>query len=70
MEYDVEKISNKIARKNAIKTILKKITCTILIIVAAINLVLLYYNFKGEETPNVFGLYFFNIISRKYGAYT
>lgn len=63
MEYNVEKISSKIARKNAINKIIKKIVCTLLIIVAIINLVLLYYNFKGEESPNVFGLYFFNIVS-------
>ena len=68
LEYDVEKISSKIAKKNAIRKIMKKIVCTLLLIVAIINAILLYYNLKGEETPNVFGLYFFNIISRKYGT--
>lgn len=63
MEYDVEKISNKIARKNAIKKFFKKVICTILIIAAIVNIVLLYYNLKGEKKPNVFGLYFFNIVS-------
>lgn len=68
MEYDVEKISSKIAKKNAINKVIKKIVCALLIIVAIINIILLYYNLKGEESPNVFGLYFFNIVSRKYAA--
>ena len=64
MEYDIDKISSKIARKNAVNKILKKILCILLIIVAIINVILLYYSSKGEENPDVFGLYFFNIISR------
>ena len=66
LEYDVEKISSKIAKKNAINKIVKKVICTLLIIIAIINVILLYYNLKGEKSPNVFGLYFFNIVSRKY----
>lgn len=63
MEYNVEKISHKIAKKNAINKIIKKVICVLLILTAIINAILLYYNLKGEKTPNVFGLYFFNIIS-------
>lgn len=68
MEYNLEKISSKIEKRNARKKVFKKIISAILIIVAIINIVLLYYNVKGIETPNIFGLYFFNIISRKYGT--
>ena len=39
-------------------------TSAILIIVAIINIILLYCKFKGEEAPNVMGLQFFNIVSR------
>ena len=69
MEYDLEKLSAKIGRKNAIKKILKKVFTTFLIIVGIINLVLLGYNIKGEESPNIFGIRFFNIVSRKYATY-
>lgn len=63
MEYDLEKISSKIERKKTIKKVLKKIISILLIIVAVINIILLYYKVKGEDVPNVFGLYFFNIVS-------
>ena len=68
MEYDLEKLSNKIGRKNAIKKVLKKIFTIFLLILALINVILLGYSIKGEKSPNVFGLYFFNIVSRKYGT--
>ena len=68
MEYNLEKISNKIARKNAIIKTVRKIIVALLIIIAIINSVLLYYNLKGEEKPNILGLYFFNIVSRKYAT--
>lgn len=68
MEYDVEKLSAKIGRKNAIKRILKKIFTTFLIIVGIINIVLLGYNIKGEESPNLLGIHFFNIVSRKHAT--
>ncbi len=69
MEYDLEKLSSKIGRKNAIKKVLKKIFTIFLLILALINMILLGYSIKGEESPNVFGLYFFNIVSRKYGTH-
>ena len=68
MEYNLEKISHKIARKNAILKIFKKIVIALLIIIAIINVILLYYNLKGEKSPNIIGLYFFNIVSRKYAT--
>lgn len=64
MKYDVKKISNQISRKNAIK----KIFSALLIIIAIINMILLFYKLKGEEAPNLLGLRFFNIISRKYAT--
>ena len=63
MEYDLEKISSKIERQKRVKKILKRIISIILIIIAIINIITLYYQFKGEESPNVFGIYFFNIVS-------
>ena len=63
MEYDVEKISSKIGRKNAIKKVLKKVFTSFLIIIAVINVVLLCYTFNGNNSPNIFGIYFFNIVS-------
>lgn len=63
MEYDVEKLSTKIERQKRIKKLLKRIISIILIIIAIINIILLYYKLKGEESPNIFGIYFFNIIS-------
>ena len=63
MEYDLEKISGKIGRRNAIKKFFKKILTFILIIVAIINITLLCYTLKGEKNPSIFGIQFFNIIS-------
>ena len=68
LKYDVEKISNQIGRKNAIKKIFKKIFSAVLIIIAIINIILLSYKIKGEEAPNIMGLRFFNIVSRKYAT--
>ena len=68
LKYDLEKISNQIGRRNAIKKFFKKIFSAILIIVAIINIILLYYKFKGEEAPNIMGLRFFNIVSRQYAT--
>ena len=63
MEYDLEKISNNIERKNALKKTLKKIFFTFLIIIAIINIIFLYNTSKGVESPSIFGIYFFNIVS-------
>lgn len=63
MEYDLEKISSKIGRRNAIKKFFKKILTFILIIVAIINITLLYYTLNGEKNPSIFGIRFFNIVS-------
>ena len=63
MQYDLEKISNKIERQHKIKSFLKKVFSTALIIIAIINIIFLYYNFNGEKEPNIFGIYFFNIVS-------
>ena len=63
MEYDLDKITAKIGRKKIINKIIKRIIVILLVLIFIINANLLYYNLKGEKTPRIFGLYFFNIIS-------
>lgn len=63
MEYDLEKISSRLRRRNAIKKFFKKILTFILIIVAIINITLLLFTLKGEKNPSILGVRFFNIIS-------
>lgn len=63
LEYNIGKLSAKIERRNTIKKVILNIISAILIVVAIINIILLYYNLKGDKAPNVLGIYFFNIIS-------
>lgn len=58
MEYDVEKISNKIKSKRMTKKIFKYIILNVLIILFVINLILSY-----EENTHILGIYMFNIVS-------
>lgn len=58
MEYDVEKISQKINHKMMTKRIFKYIILTSLIVLFIINLILSF-----EENTHIFGIYVFNIIS-------
>lgn len=58
MEYDVEKISNKIRNKRIKHKIFKYIILNILIILFIINLILSF-----EEDTHILGFYVFNIIS-------
>lgn len=58
MEYDVEKISNKIRNKSIKHKIFKYIILNILIILFIINLILSF-----EEDTHILGFYVFNIIS-------
>jgi len=58
LEYDIEKISNKIKSKRMTKKIFKYIILNILIILFIINLILSF-----EEDTHIFGIYMFNIIS-------
>lgn len=58
MEYDVEKISNKIRNKRIKHKIFKYIILNILIILFIINLILSF-----EEDTHILGVYVFNIIS-------
>lgn len=58
MEYDVEKISNKIRNRMVTKKILKYIILNILIILFVINLILSF-----EEDTHILGMYMFNIVS-------
>ena len=64
MEYDLDKLSAKIGRKKAIGKIFKRIISILLIFICFINIILLYYNLEGDKAPNLFGMYFFNIVSR------
>lgn len=58
MEYDVEKISNKIKNRKITKKILKIITLNVLMILFIINLILSF-----EENTHILGIYMFNIVS-------
>lgn len=58
MEYDVEKISNKIRNKRIKHKIFKYIILNILIILFIINLILSF-----EEDTHILGFYVFNIVS-------
>ena len=58
MEYDVEKISNKIRNKRIKHNIFKYIILNILIILFIINLILSF-----EEDTHILGFYVFNIVS-------
>ena len=58
MEYDVEKISNRIKNKMMTKKIFKYIILNILIILFIINLILSF-----EENMHILGIYMFNIVS-------
>lgn len=58
MEYDVEKISNKIKSKRMTKKVFKYIILNVLIILFVINLILSY-----EENTHILGIYMFNIVS-------
>lgn len=58
MEYDVEKISQKINHKMMTKKIFKYIILTSLIVLFIINLILSF-----EENTHIWGIYMFNIVS-------
>ncbi len=58
LEYDVEKISNKIKHKKRKKKIVKFVILIILIILFIVNIILAI-----EERTHIFGIYMFNIIS-------
>jgi len=58
LEYDVEKISNKIRNKRVTKKIFKYIILSVLIILFVINLI-----FSYEENTHILGIYMFNIVS-------
>ena len=58
MEYDLEKISNRIKNKTMTKKIFKYIILSILIILFIFNLILSF-----EENTHLFGFYVFNIVS-------
>lgn len=58
MEYDVEKISQKINHKMMTKKIFKYIILTSLIVLFIINLILSF-----EENTHILGIYMFNIVS-------
>ena len=58
MEYDIEKLSNKIRKKKRTKRIFKIIILVCLIILFLINLILSF-----EEHTHILGIYMFNIVS-------
>ena len=58
MEYDIEKISNKINHKKVTKKIFKYIILNVLVILFIINLILSF-----EENTHILGIYMFNIVS-------
>lgn len=58
MEYDVEKISNKIKHKKRNKKIVKFVILITLMILFIVNVIL-----SIEEKTHVFGIYMFNIVS-------
>lgn len=58
MEYDVEKITNKIKNQKKTKKIFKIIILISLIVLFVINLILSF-----EENTHIFGIYMFNIVS-------
>ena len=58
MEYDVEKISNKIKHKKRNKKIVKFVILITLMILFIVNVIL-----SIEEKIHVFGIYMFNIVS-------
>lgn len=58
MEYNVEKISNKIKTQKRTKKILKYIALSILIVLFVINLILSF-----EENTHILGIYMYNIVS-------
>jgi len=58
LEYDVEKISNKIKHKRVTKKIFKYIILSVLIILFIINLILSF-----EENKHILGICVFNIVS-------
>lgn len=58
MEYDVEKISNKIKHKKRNKKIVKFVILITLIILFIVNIILAI-----EEKTHMFGIYMFNIVS-------
>ena len=58
MEYDVEKLSNKIRKKKRTKRLFKIIILVCLIILFLINLILSF-----EEHTHILGIYMFNIVS-------
>ena len=58
MEYDVEKISNKIKHKKRNKKIVKFVILITLILLFIVNIILTI-----EEKNHIFGIYMFNIIS-------
>lgn len=58
MEYDVEKLSNKIRKKKRTNRLFKIIILVCLIILFLINLILSF-----EEHTHILGIYMFNIVS-------
>lgn len=58
LEYDVEKISNKIKHKKRNKKIVKFVILITLILLFIVNIILAI-----EEKNHIFGIYMFNIIS-------
>ena len=58
MEYDLEKISNKIETKRVTKKIFKYIILIAFMFLFVINLILSF-----EENTHIFGIYMFNIVS-------
>ena len=58
LEYDVEKISNKIKHKKRNKKIVKFVILITLILLFIVNIILAI-----EEKKHIFGIYMFNIIS-------
>lgn len=58
LEYDVEKISNKIKHKKRNKKIVKFVILIMLILLFIVNIILAI-----EEKKHIFGIYMFNIIS-------
>lgn len=58
MEYDIEKISNKIKNKKTTIKIIKHIILFLLIILFIFNLILSF-----EENTHILGIYMFNIVS-------
>ena len=58
MEYDIEKISNKIHTKRMTKKFFKYIMLIVFIVLFVINLILSF-----EEKTHIFGIYMFNIVS-------